>query len=114
MRDGDDFVFHATLSPYLNTGLLSPREVCEAALDAWREGRAPLAAVEGFVRQILGWREYVRGLYWLRMPGYANSNFLDARRALPAFYWTAETRMRCLRSTVEATRRKPTRTTSSA
>ena len=105
MRDGDDFMFHAVLSPYLNIGLLAPREVCEASLDAWREGRAPLAAVEGFVRQILGWREYVRGLYWLRMPGYADSNFLDARRPLPAFYWTAETRMRCLRSTVEATRR---------
>ncbi|MBS0001484.1 MAG: cryptochrome/photolyase family protein, partial [Thioalkalivibrio sp.] len=90
---------------YLNIGLLAPREVCEAALDAWREGRAPLAAVEGFVRQILGWREYVRGLYWLLMPDYADGNFLDAQRPLPAFYWTGETRMRCVRATVEATRR---------
>jgi len=105
MRDGDDFLYHAVLSPYLNIGLLAPREVCEAALEACHEGKAPLAAVEGFVRQILGWREYVRGLYWLRMPDYADSNFLDARRPLPAFYWTAETRMRCLRSTVEATHR---------
>lgn len=105
MRDGDDFVFHAVLSPYMNIGLLAPREVCEAALDAWREGRAPLAAVEGFVRQILGWREYVRGLYWLRMPGYAEGNFLDAHRPLPAFYWTAETRMHCVQAAVESTRR---------
>ncbi len=105
MRDGGDFLFHSVLSPYLNIGLLAPREVCESALDAWREGRAPLAAVEGFVRQILGWREYVRGLYWLLMPEYADSNFLDAQRPLPAFYWTGETRMRCVRATVEATRR---------
>lgn len=105
MRDGEDFLFHAALSPYLNIGLLLPREVCEAALEAWQAGRVPLAAVEGFVRQILGWREFVRGLYWLRMPHYAESNFLQAHRPLPAFYWTGQTRMHCLRATVEATRR---------
>ena len=105
MRDGEDFLFHALLSPYLNIGLLTPREVCEAALEAWRGERVPLAAAEGFVRQILGWREFVRGLYWRLMPDYAESNFLDAQRPLPAFYWTGETRMRCVRATVEATRR---------
>ncbi len=105
MRSGEDFVFHAVLSPYLNMGLLEPREVCAAALQALEEGRAPLAAVEGFVRQILGWREFVRGLYWLRMPSYAESNFLGANRPLPEFFWTAKTDLRCLRETIEATRR---------
>jgi deoxyribodipyrimidine photolyase-related protein len=105
MRSGEDFVFHAVLSPYLNIGLLEPREACTAALRAWDEGRAPLAAVEGFVRQILGWREFVRGLYWLRMPAYGESNFLDAHRPLPGFFWTGDTDLRCLRETIEATRR---------
>ena len=105
MRTGEDFLFHALLSPSLNLGLLEPREVCEAALRAYEGGRAPLAATEGFIRQILGWREFVRGLYWLKMPGYADGNFLDARRPLPEFFWTAETDMNCLRETISATRR---------
>jgi deoxyribodipyrimidine photolyase-related protein len=105
MRSGEDFVFHSVLSAYLNIGLLEPREVCSAALRALEEGRAPLAAVEGFIRQILGWREYVRGLYWLRMPAYAEGNFLDAKRPLPDFFWTGKTDLRCLRETIEATRR---------
>jgi deoxyribodipyrimidine photolyase-related protein len=105
MKSGEDALFHAVLSPYLNIGLLLPAEVCEAALDAYRQGAAPLSAVEGFLRQILGWREYVRGIYWLRMPAYAQSNFFDAHRPLPAFYWTGETAMQCLRETIEATRR---------
>lgn len=105
MKNGEDFLFHALVSPYLNIGLLDPREVCEAALGAFADGRAPLPAVEGFVRQILGWREYVRGFYWLQMPGYARSNFLDAGRPLPDFFWTAETGMNCLRQVIETTRR---------
>lgn len=105
MKDGADFLFHALLSPYLNLGLLEAREVCEAVVGALQRDKAPLAAVEGFVRQVLGWREYVRGLYWLKMPDYAESNFLDARRPLPDFYWTAETDMNCLRETIDATRR---------
>ena len=105
MKSGEDFLFHAVLSPYINLGLLDPREVCEAALAAHANGAAPLPAVEGFIRQILGWREFVRGVYWLRMPDYEDSNFLDAERPLPAFYWTAETDLNCLRETVEATRR---------
>jgi deoxyribodipyrimidine photolyase-related protein len=105
MRGGENFLFHALLSPYLNLGLLEAREVCEAALDAHDRGQAPLAAVEGFVRQILGWREYVRGLYWLRMPDYANSNFLNAHRPLPDFFWTADTDLNCLREAVQSTRR---------
>jgi deoxyribodipyrimidine photolyase-related protein len=105
MKTGEDWLFHAALSPYLNIGLLLPAEVCHAALEAYRQGAAPLPAVEGFIRQILGWREYVRGIYWLKMPAYAQSNFLDANRPLPAFYWTAETDLKCLREAVAATRR---------
>jgi len=105
MKSGEDWLFHAALSPYLNIGLLLPVEVCEAALNAYQQGSAPLSAVEGFLRQILGWREYVRGIYWLRMPAYAQTNFFNAHRPLPAFYWTGETAMKCLRETIEATRR---------
>jgi deoxyribodipyrimidine photolyase-related protein len=105
MQAGAPFLFHALLAPALNLGLLSPRELCRAAETAWRAGAAPLNAVEGFVRQILGWREYVRGVYWALMPGYEESNALEATRRLPAFYWTGETPMRCLREVVGSTSR---------
>lgn len=105
MKSGEDFLFHALLSPYLNIGLLDPREVCEAALKAFEDKQAPLAAVEGFVRQIIGWREYVRGFYWLQMPDYECRNFLEAERPLPDFFWTADTDMNCLHQTIETTRR---------
>jgi len=105
MKSGEDMLFHAVLSPYINIGLLGPGEVCAAALDTYRKGAAPLQAVEGFIRQILGWREYVRGIYWLQMPSYAQTNFFNASRPLPEFYWTGETDMKCLRETIEATRR---------
>ncbi|GAB5470259.1 MAG: cryptochrome/photolyase family protein [Rhodospirillales bacterium] len=104
MRQGDGRLYHGLLSPYINIGLLDPRRVCEAVEQAWREGAAPLNAVEGFIRQILGWREYVRGLYWLRMPDYAEGNALRAERPLPAFYWTAETDLACLAAVVAQTR----------
>jgi deoxyribodipyrimidine photolyase-related protein len=103
MKTGAPVLFHALISPALNLGLLDPRAVCEAAEAAWKTGAAPLNAVDGFVRQILGWREYVRGLYWLHMPDFARKNALDARRALPGFFWTGETRMNCLRQTVRDT-----------
>lgn len=105
MARGEPFVHHALLSPYLNLGLLTAQEVCLAAERVYLEGQAPLNSVEGFIRQILGWREYVRGLYWLRMPGYAESNALGATRPLPAFYWTGETDMRCVAEVVSQTRR---------
>jgi deoxyribodipyrimidine photolyase-related protein len=105
MKAGAPFLFHALLAPALNLGLLSPREVCAAAEAAWRAGAAPLNAVEGFVRQILGWREYVHGFYWFVMPGYEDSNALEATRRLPAFYWSGETPMRCLREVVGGTAR---------
>jgi deoxyribodipyrimidine photolyase-related protein len=105
MRAGAPFLFHSLLAPALNLGLLSPREVCEAAEGAWRSGSAALNAVEGFVRQILGWREYVRGVYWSLMPEYGERNALQATRRLPAFYWTGDTSMRCLREAVSDTAR---------
>lgn len=105
MADAEDHLYHAVISMYLNVGLLDPLACCRAAEDAWRDGRAPLNAVEGFIRQILGWREFVRGIYWLHMPGYAEGNALQARLPLPDFYWTAETGMRCVRRAVESTRR---------
>jgi len=105
MKAGAPFLFHSLLAPALNLGLLSPREVCRAAQAAWRSGAAPLNAVEGFVRQILGWREYVRGVYWTLMPDYADRNALDATRKLPEFYWTGDTAMRCLREAIRGTAR---------
>ena len=105
MQRDEPFLFHAVLSPYLNIGLLLPREVCAAALEAYAADRAPLHAVEGFVRQILGWREYVRGLYWLKMPAYAEENFLEAKRPLPDFYWSGKTEMACLRDAISTTQK---------
>ncbi len=104
MKTGEDFLYHAVLSPYLNCGLLTAREVCDRAVAAHDAGAAPLNAVEGFVRQILGWREFVRGIYWAEMPAYRDSNHLNARRALPALYWTGETDMNCMRECIRGTR----------
>jgi deoxyribodipyrimidine photolyase-related protein len=103
MKTGAPFLYHAVLSPYLNVGLLTARELCGRAEAAWRDGHAPLNAAEGFIRQILGWREYVRGIYWLLMPGYAASNALAAQRPLPAFYWSGETKLNCLAQVVAQT-----------
>jgi deoxyribodipyrimidine photolyase-related protein len=105
MQADEPFLFHAIVSPYLNIGLLLPDEVCAAAERAYYEGSAPLNAVEGFIRQILGWREYVRGIYWLRMPDYAASNALNAERDLPWFYWSGVTDMHCMAQAIAATRR---------
>ncbi|MBY6033198.1 cryptochrome/photolyase family protein [Marinobacter daepoensis] len=105
MSDNEDWLFHSVLSPYLNTGLLDPLEVCDAAARAWYSGQAPLNAVEGFIRQIIGWREFVRGIYWLLMPDYAHENRLNNTRDLPWFYWTGETRMRCMHRAIDATHR---------
>ncbi len=105
MKTGEPFLYHSVLSPYLNAGLLEAREVCERAEAAYQEGSAPLNAVEGFIRQILGWREFVRGLYWEKMPDYAETNYLDAKRPLPWFYWSGETSMNCLRECIADTRR---------
>ena len=90
------WLYHARLSSSMNLKLLDPREVCQAAIAAHDNDTAPLAAVEGFVRQILGWREYVRGLYWLKMPSYLEMNALGAEQDLPKFYWNGETEFTCL------------------
>jgi deoxyribodipyrimidine photolyase-related protein len=97
MWPGNPWLYHAHLSAALNLKLLNPREVVAAAEAAYQDGHAPLASVEGFVRQILGWREYVRGVYWTQMPGYRERNALDARQDLPAWFWTGATDMACLR-----------------
>jgi deoxyribodipyrimidine photolyase-related protein len=104
MKTGAPFLFHAVISTSLNAGLLDPLAVCQAAEAAYRAGRAPLNAVEGFIRQIIGWREFMRGIYWLRMPGYADLNALAATRPVPQFYWDGETQMNCLHHAVTDTR----------
>lgn len=103
MWTGEPWLYHSRLSCALNLKLLNPREVVAAAEQAWAQGTAPLAAVEGFVRQILGWREYVRGIYWTQMPDYAQRNALDAQAELPAFYWDGQTDMACLREAINQT-----------
>ncbi len=104
MVTGQDWLYHSWLSPALNIGLLTPIEVAQAAVDAYDAGDAPLNAVEGFVRQIIGWREYVRGYYWLEMPDVAEANALEATRPLPEFYWTGDTDMLCLSEAIRNTR----------
>lgn len=93
---GADLVHHSRLSAALNLHLLDPREVVDAAVAAWEAGEAPLNSVEGFVRQILGWREFVRGIYWQEMPDYIELNALDAQLPVPASYWDGETEMACI------------------
>ncbi len=105
MVQGEPFMYHSVISHYLNAGLLDARDVCERAETEYREGRAPINAVEGFVRQILGWREFVRGIYWLHMPDYAQRNALNATRPLPASYWGGATNMNCIKEVVSQTRR---------
>jgi deoxyribodipyrimidine photolyase-related protein len=104
MLQNEPWMYHSHLSFYINIGLLSPMECVEKAEAAHRDGRVPLNAAEGFIRQIIGWREYVRGLYWLKMPEYAKENFLKAERALPEFFWNAKTEMNCLRQCVLETK----------
>jgi deoxyribodipyrimidine photolyase-related protein len=94
------YLYHARLSAAMNLGLLHPRQVVDAAVDAYRQGRAPIASVEGFVRQVIGWREYVRGIYWREMPGYLDHNALDAHQPLPSFYWSGDTDYACLRAAI--------------
>ncbi|SHH73976.1 Deoxyribodipyrimidine photo-lyase-related protein [Vibrio aerogenes CECT 7868] len=105
MLEGEPWMFHSHLSFYLNCGLLLPLECVRAAEAAWREGKAPLNAVEGFIRQLIGWREFVRGIYWLNMPDYASRNYFGVKGKLPAFYWSGETEMNCLRQCVLETRK---------
>jgi deoxyribodipyrimidine photolyase-related protein len=103
MWAGEAWLYHSHLSCALNLKLIQAREVVQAAEDAYRAGRAPLPAVEGFIRQILGWREYVRGIYWTQMPDYLERNALDAQSELPGWYWTGDTDMACLKDAIGQT-----------
>ena len=104
MLKGVCFLYHSVLSHYMNCGLLEPLELCQRAAHAYDIGCAPINAVEGFIRQIIGWREFVRGIYWLKMPEYRDQNFLATERPLPEFYWTGNTSMCCLREAINQTK----------
>lgn len=103
MLTDQPFLWHAVLSPYINSGLLDPVELCRAVEVEYAAGRVPLNCAEGFIRQIIGWREYMRGIYWREGPEYVERNFLDATRDLPGFYWTGETDMHCLSQAIGQT-----------
>ena len=103
MWTGEPWLYHSRLSAVLNLKLLHPRTVLDATENAYRSGRVPLPAAEGFIRQILGWREYVRGVYWHSMPGYLERNALGAHQPLPRFFWTGDTEFNCLRHSLRQT-----------
>ena len=103
MADDSPWLFHALVSMYMNIGLLDPLEVCLAVEERYRRGHCDLAAAEGFIRQVAGWREYVRGVYWLEMPDYGGLNALGARRPLPQWFWSGSTDMRCMAAALQQT-----------
>ncbi len=103
MMGEERFLYHAIVGLYINAGLLDPLEVCQAVEEAWKEGAAPINAAEGFIRQIIGWREYIRGIYFLEGPDYTSRNALGHSRDLPGLYWGQKTWMRCLEKAVEQT-----------
>ena len=103
MLTGERHLWHSILSPYINSGLLDPLDLCRRAEAEYRAGRAPLNAVEGYIRQILGWREYMRGIYWREGPDYVRRNFLDHHRDLPGWYWTGDTDMHCMKEAIGQT-----------
>lgn len=105
MVTGEDTMWHALLSPYLNLGLLQPLEVIEAVEQAYHQQALPLNSVEGFIRQVMGWREYMRGLYWHVEEDYFQRNWFDHDRPLPDFFWTAETDMNCLHQVIDQVQR---------
>jgi deoxyribodipyrimidine photolyase-related protein len=104
MLTGEPFLYHSLIAQYLNCGLLDPLAICQEVDAAYRAGHVPLNAAEGHIRQVIGWREYVRGIYWLKMPGYEQSNFFGHTRPLPDFYWTADTKMTCVKAAVTQTK----------
>ena len=104
MIEGEPWMFHSVLSFYLNCGLILPEECIKKAEETYFNGKIPLNSVEGFIRQILGWREYIRGVYWIKMPDYKKQNYLQSKRPLPSFFWTAKTKMNCLKQTITDTK----------
>ena len=105
MLEDNPYLYHSLISFYLNCGLLLPKECVDASVDSYKKKKAPLNAVEGFVRQILGWREYIRGIYWLKMPRYKNKNFFNAKNPLPDFFWSGKTDMNCLKQCISDTKK---------
>ena len=103
MLTGERYLWHSILSPYINSGLLDPLDLCRRAEAEYRAGRAPLNSVEGYIRQIIGWREYMRGIYWREGPDYVTRNFLNHKRKLPGWYWTGDTDMHCLKEAIGQT-----------
>jgi deoxyribodipyrimidine photolyase-related protein len=104
MAEGQPWMWHGLIATSINLGLLDPLDVCRRAEAVYRAGAAPLNAVEGFIRQIIGWREFTRGVYWLKVPEYRHRNALDADRILPWFYWSGETDMACVADVVATSR----------
>ncbi|WP_420606956.1 cryptochrome/photolyase family protein [Novosphingopyxis sp.] len=103
MQRGEPFLWHSVLSPYINSGLLDPIDLCRDVAARYREGKVPLNAAEGFIRQIIGWREYMRGIYWREGPDYVEHNFFGADRDLPAFYYDGATDMECMAQAIGQT-----------
>ncbi|MEP2641292.1 cryptochrome/photolyase family protein [Roseobacter sp.] len=106
MLSENRFLYHAVISAYINIGLLDPLEVCEKVAAAYAAGTVPINAAEGFIRQIIGWREYMRGIYFLEGPQYTERNMLGHTRDLPDLFWGGETQMRCLSKTVQQTKQE--------
>lgn len=100
MSSRSDVLFHSMLSPYLNLGLLEPMAICRQAEARYRQGLAALPSVEGFIRQVIGWREFIYWQYWRQMPEMKESNFWNAQRPLPDFFWSGDTEMNCLRQAI--------------
>jgi len=97
----DPWMSHSLLSGAMNIGLITPLEAIEKAEEAYHEEKAPLSAVEGFIRQILGWREYIRGVYLRSMPEYEKINYFDHQKPLPSYFWTGKTNLNCVKTTVK-------------
>jgi deoxyribodipyrimidine photolyase-related protein len=95
-------IYHARLSFAMNSKVLSPKEVIQTAIAAWQAApdRIAINQLEGFIRQILGWREYMRGIYWLKMPAFEELNYFEHSRKLPDWYWTGKTKMNCLKHSI--------------
>tara|TARA_B100001540_G_scaffold231755_1_gene205962 strand:+ start:1333 stop:2853 length:1521 start_codon:yes stop_codon:yes gene_type:complete len=100
MAQEESFLYHSVLSMYLNIGLLEPKQIIKKVLE--KDG-IKVESIEGFVRQILGWREYIRGIYWHTMPSYSKTNYFDAKNKLPKFYWTGDTEMNCMKNCIQQT-----------
>jgi deoxyribodipyrimidine photolyase-related protein len=104
MIEGEDFMFHSHIGFYLNNGLLEPLEVIRLVEEEYKKGKISINSAEGFIRQVIGWREYVRGIYWLKMPEYKELNFFNAKNKLPEFYWSGKTKMNCVKESVRSTK----------